>query len=122
MLEKKGVKFEKTTLKKGLEKLLPNLTEEEKEEFYSIIGYCVREFLPKPHRNIDNFYRKIDELIRNNSSVEIQNYQSIGENILNELDLLKEYSLGLDPDSRKLTRYRNKEISLLNKKLRNYED
>lgn len=121
MFKEKSFSFEDVTLKKGLERLLPNLIYEKQEAALSIIGYAIYNYLKG---NIDgdrpDFYRKLETCFNNPPEESIRDhvYLVLGKDAKRLLfEEIKAYNLGLCPTKEKLSMYRTKELEILSREI-----
>lgn len=116
--DEKSFSFKDITLKTGLERLIPNLSEEKRDVVFSIIGHIVSSELTNySYGENEQFYSTLEDKFNNYSEEinTIQNYK-LGKRVYHLLsEEMKSYSLGLIPDKRKVSRFRKKELGFLSK-------
>lgn len=108
------IELQKTTLQKGLERILPELNSNEKEELFHNLGVWVKK---KNGRfiNSNHFYSQLSIFLSRELSITPDKcYEDLGKYIYNQLQSrVKRYDVQLNVNNEQLTIYRRREIAVL---------
>ena len=105
--------FDQTTLQKGLERFLPELTIEETERIYSVLGYRASKG-DYTSGNPEKFYLELEKLFRDSSFSPPDEFSELGVSIFRDLQKRsKTYTIPLNPSPNFVRRKRARELDLL---------
>jgi hypothetical protein len=107
------IDFKKTTIQKGLEKLLPQSTEEEKLQIFSVIGHTIKQYSFGTRDDDANLYLKIATNFQQEIPVSREDKQ-FGERVYNELQKrMKTYAMPLNPDMTFIVQKQRQEAKII---------
>lgn len=114
-------RFSDSTILKGLERVLPyRRSSDEREEILGRVAKYITESKPSIEKPLNpQFYESLEQTLFDAQPVS-QNEIKLGKEIYQALRNQKSYDLELSPDSRKLKRFRRKEIEVLNGVMKEY--
>lgn len=107
--------FKETTILKGLEKLIPENTENEIEKIFSIIGYTIKNYTFDKKNNYNRFYKLLNKNFKNNISFD-KDMADYGKKIYSEVQRrMKDYSFPLIKDLELIKQKQKSEIKIISR-------
>lgn len=105
--------FKETTIQKGLEKLLPENTENETQIIFNVIGYTINNYLFDTKNDDVRFYDLLNKNLENQIPFD-KNLADFGKRVYSELqNRMKDYSLPLIKDSSLIRQKQRSEAKII---------